>query len=175
MKIYIVGAVASGKSTLAVQLSELIGVPYYALDEVVHIPDNSTVWGNRKREVEERDRLFNSIINHSNWLIEDTGRACFEEAFKVADSIVLIELPPRIRNYRIIKRWVNQRLGLEICSYKPSVHMLRSMFKWSKEYEMGRDGLKLRLSLYKNKLIILRSNKDIKKFIISHKTISIKH
>jgi len=39
MKIYIVGAVASGKSTLAIQLSELIGVPYYALDEVVHIPD----------------------------------------------------------------------------------------------------------------------------------------
>ncbi len=44
MKIYIVGAVASGKSTLARELSGLTGIPYTSLDEVVHIPDKSNVW-----------------------------------------------------------------------------------------------------------------------------------
>lgn len=169
MKIYIVGAVASGKSTLARELSGVTGIPYTSLDEVVHIPDKSNVWGNRKRQVDERDRLFNTIISQKDWLIEDTGRTCFEEAFKAADSIVLIELPPRVRNYRIMKRWIKQRIGIEKCSYTPSVQMLKSMFKWSKEYEMGRDGLKLRLSTYKDKVILLRSNKDIEEFLNSHK------
>ncbi len=169
MKIYIVGAVASGKSTLARELSGLTGIPYTSLDEVVHIPDKSNVWGNRKRQVDERDRLFNTIISQRDWLIEDTGRKCFENAFKAADSIVLIELPPRVRNYRIMKRWLKQRIGIEKCSYTPSVQMLRSMFKWSKEYEVGRDGLKLRLSTYKGKVIILRNNTDIKEFLNSHK------
>lgn len=169
MKIYIVGAVASGKSTLARELSGVTGIPYTSLDEVVHIPDKSNVWGNRKRQVDERDRLFNTIISQKDWLIEDTGRTCFEEAFKAADSIVLIKLPPRVRNYRIMKRWIKQRTGIEKCSYTPSVQMLKSMFKWSKEYEIGRDGLKLRLSTYKDKIIILRSNKDIKEFLNSHK------
>jgi len=169
MKIYIVGAVASGKSTLARELSGVTGIPYTSLDEVVHIPDKSNVWGNRKRQVDERDRLFNTIISQKDWLIEDTGRACFEEAFKAADSIVLIELPPGVRNYRIMKRWIKQRIGIEKCSYTPSVQMLKSMFKWSKEYEIGRDGLKLRLSTYKNKVILLRNNKDIKEFLNSHK------
>lgn len=169
MKIYIVGAVASGKSTLARELSGLTGIPYTSLDEVVHIPDKSNVWGNRKRQVDERDRLFNTIISQRDWLIEDTGRKCFENAFKAADSIVLIELPPRVRNYRIMKRWLKQRIGIEKCSYTPSVQMLRSMFNWSKEYEVGRDGLKLRLSTYKGKVIILRNNTDIKEFLNSHK------
>ena len=38
MKIYIVGAVASGKSTLAKKLSKIWDIPYQSLDEVVHIP-----------------------------------------------------------------------------------------------------------------------------------------
>jgi adenylate kinase family enzyme len=91
MRIYIVGAVVSGKATLARQLSGALGIPCYSFDEVVHITDKSSPWGNRKRPVEERDNLLYSIISQNDWIVEDTGRPCFEEALKEADTIILLE------------------------------------------------------------------------------------
>ena len=54
MKIYIVGSVSSGKSTLAKKLSEALHIPYKSLDEVVHIPDKSNPWGNHKHNIRNR-------------------------------------------------------------------------------------------------------------------------
>ena len=167
MKIYIVGAVSSGKTTLARKLSEKLNIRYQSLDEVVHIPDKSNPWGNRKRQIEERDILFHSIIQQSGWVIEDTGRPCFIEGLKVADTIVLLEVPTRIRNYRIIKRWVKQRLDIEKCIYNPSLHMLKCMLRWSKDYDLGVDNLKERIAPYQEKVIILNNDRDIKNFIKS--------
>lgn len=165
MKIYIVGPVSSGKSTLARRLSIKTGVSYHSLDEVVHIPDKSEPWGNRKRQAEERDKLFNSIIRQPNWIIEDVGRPCFEEGLKEAEAIVLLEVPIQVRNYRIIKRWIKQRLGIEKCIYKPRYRMLKAMFRWSRNYDLGKDTLKERISKYQEKVIILRSNKEINTFL----------
>lgn len=166
MKIYIVGAVSSGKSTLAKKLSEVSGIQYQSLDKVVHIQDKSNPWGNRKRAVEERDRMFYSIIRQSKWIIEDTGRQCFEDGLKEADRIILLEILPQIRNFRIIKRWIKQRLGFEKCIYIPRYEMLKCMLKWSKDYDDGKDNLKERISIYRGKLIILRTRKDINSFLM---------
>lgn len=165
MKIYIVGVVSSGKSTLAKKLSKISDIPYQSLDEVVHIPDRSNPWGNRKRQVEERDKMFSSIIQQAKWIIEDTGRPCFEEGLKKADRIILLEIPPQIRNYRIIKRWIKQRLGFERCIYAPRYEMLKCMLKWSKDYDDGKDNLKDRISPYQEKVITLRNSKDIDNFL----------
>lgn len=165
MKIYIVGAVSSGKSTLAKKLSKTLNIPYKSLDEVVHISDKSKPMGNRKRTVEERDRLFYSVIQQPNWIIEDTGRECFEEGLKRADTIILLEISPKVRNYRIIKRWIKQRLGIEKCIYKPRYKMLKCMFRWSRDYDTGKDTLKERILHYQEKVIILRNNKDINIFM----------
>lgn len=161
MKIYIVGSVSSGKSTLARKLSQILEIPYQSLDEVVHISDKSHPFGNRKREIKERDNMFCSVIHQKEWIIEDTGRPCFEEGLKAADRIILLEIPPRIRNFRIIKRWIKQNLGIEQCIYKPRYEMLKCMLKWSKDYDAGKDKLKERISQYKEKVLILRNKKDI--------------
>jgi adenylate kinase family enzyme len=172
MKIYIVGAVASGKSTFARQLSGHLEIPYYSLDEIVHIPDKSNPWGDRKRTVEERDNLFYSIINQNDWIVEDTGRPCFEEALKVADTIILLEISAKTRKFRIIERWIKQRLRIEQCSYKPRYKMLKCMLQWSKDYDAGRDDLKGRIVHYEEKVIIIRNNKDIKEFLMRYNKIS---
>ena len=164
MKIYIDGSVASGKTTLARKLSERLNIQYQSLDEVVHIPDKSNPWGNRKRQSEERDKLFYSIIQQPRWIIEDTGRPCFIEGLKAADTILLLEIPPIIRNCRIIKRWVRQRLGLEKCIYNPNFNMLRCMLRWSKDYDLGKDKLKERISPYQKKVVVMKSNNEINKF-----------
>jgi len=165
MKIYIVGAVSSGKTALARKLSEKLNIRYQSLDEVVHIPDKSNPRGNRKRQLEERDNIFYSVIQQSMWIIEDTGRPCFVEGLKVADTIVLLEVPTRIRNYRIIKRWVKQRLGIEKCIYNPNLNMLKCMLQWSKDYDLGIDNLKERISTYQEKVIVIKNDGEINKFI----------
>ncbi len=165
MKIYIVGAVSSGKSTLAKKLSKVSGIPCRSLDEVVHIPDSSSPWGNIKRQAEDRDKLFSSIIEEPDWIIEDVGRPCFEAGMKKADMIVLLEIPSAIRNCRIIKRWFRQRLGLEECLYAPNFQMLRSMLQWSRDYDLQKDGLRGRIAPYAEKVITLGSKKDIGAFL----------
>ncbi|HEX2944845.1 MAG TPA: AAA family ATPase [Clostridia bacterium] len=165
MKIYIVGAVSSGKSTLAKRLSATLGIPSYSLDEVVHIPDKSSPWGNIKRQAEERDQLFNSIIEQSKWIIEDVGRPCFEAGMKEADMIILLETPSMTRNFRIIKRWLKQRLGIEKCIYAPRLKMLVSMLRWSRDYDLQRDGLKDRIRQYERKVTTLRNSKAIDAFL----------
>ena len=165
MKIYIVGPVSSGKSTLAQELSITLNIPYKSLDEVVHIPDKFNVWGNRKRGVEERDKLFHSVIQQPKWIIEDVGRPCFEEGLNQADIIVLLDVSTQIRQYRIIKRWIKQRLGVEKCIYNSGFKMLKSMFKWTKAYDNGKDNLKERIMTYQEKVITLRNNRGINVFL----------
>ena len=71
-KIYIIGNVASGKTTLAKHLSKKLNIDYYSLDKVVWDDNNHT-----KRKEQERDSLFKNIIKKDQWIIEDVGRKCF--------------------------------------------------------------------------------------------------
>ncbi len=165
MKIYIVGSVASGKSTLAKQIAQQIGIKCHSLDEVVHKSDPTNPWGNVKRPVAERERIFDSILQNQHYIIEDTGRACFERGFSNADQIVLLDIPFKVRKRRIITRWIKQNIGLESCTYKPRYRMLKSMIQWAKDYDNGKDGLRKRLQPYKEKVIILRDGAQIDRYI----------
>jgi adenylate kinase family enzyme len=165
MKLYIVGSVASGKTTLAKRLSETTNIHYTTLDEIVYEPDNSSAWGNRKRPVEERYRLFSLILQQENWIVEDVGRPFFSEGLKQADIIVLLEIPLQVRKRRIIFRWIKQRVGIEKALYIPSYAMLKCMLEWAKNYDSGKGELYDRIKPYQDKLIILHNRKEIDKFI----------
>ncbi len=168
MKIYIVGAVSSGKSTLARKLSTELKIPYTSLDDIVYKVDPSNPCSNTKRTDLERDKLFNSIISQNNWIIEDVGRSCFKDGLKESDKIILLETNKYIRNYRIVKRFIKQRLGLEKCGYTPNIKMLKLMIQWSKDYDSGKDKLKSKLSIYEEKVIVLRNTNDINNLIINN-------
>lgn len=167
MKLYIVGPVASGKSTLARQLSQLTRTPCFHLDEIVHAKDPTNPQGNRKRSVQERDELFHVILAKDSYIMEDTGRSCFLEGMEQADSVVLLDVSPILRRKRVVTRWLRQSLGLESCSYRPSVSMLRDMFLWSRNYETGADGTRARAEQFSQKLTILRSRREITAFLRS--------
>ena len=115
MKIYIVGSVASGKSTLARKISHITGAPCYHLDEAVYTVDPSEPWGNKKRPLEERDHLFQAMLAQRHYIMEDAGRDCFRAGMEQADTVLLLEIPRIVREKRILLRWVKQNLGLEKC------------------------------------------------------------
>jgi len=153
MRIYVTGSVGSGKSTYARALSCATGFPCTHLDDVVYQPDRRAYWGNRKRPIPERDALFAAIMAREEWIIEDAGRACFEEGMSRADRILVLDYPLWLRQWRIIKRWVRQNLGLEKSAYRPRLKMLRLMLRWARSYDTDYDGVKTRLQRYEGKVI----------------------
>lgn len=70
-KIYIVGIVASGKTTLAKQLSVKSKIPWYELDCIVH---QETETGRYKRTPEEQIAVIQKINQNDDWIIEGTYR-----------------------------------------------------------------------------------------------------
>lgn len=157
MRIYMIGPVAAGKSTLASRLGNRTGIPVYHLDELVHIRDDTPPFGNRRRPEAERDQLFQDILCRPDWIMEDTGRICFSEGLSAADTIVLLEPPTLARYYRILSRFVKQQLNLEPCNYAPNLHMLKAMFRWTREYHPAE--IRQKLQAQNKTVVILRSSK----------------
>ncbi len=167
-RIIIIGPVGSGKSTLARRLARDYGLTHCELDAVVHEPDPDRCGDNRKRPEAERDALFQVALSQPRWVLEDTGRALFESGWQAADSIILLEPSAALRRYRIVSRWIKQNLGLEPCAYKPDLRMLRLMFKWTRNFESGADGLKRRLGAYGEKVSVIRGERDVRAFEEAH-------
>jgi hypothetical protein len=122
-------------------------------------------WGNNMRPVKERDKLFSAVLTADHYIMEDAGREYFIEGMERADTIVHLAPPRVVRNKRIILRWIKQRMGIEKCGYFPRLAVLKAMFRWSDKCDSGEDGLKSRLALFADKIVVLRNNRDVETFL----------
>ncbi len=157
-RIYIVGIVASGKTTLAKALSKKTGLPFYELDTIVHGGDGVQ---RRKRTSEEQKQIISDIDAAGGWIIEGTYRKSCHCLLDLADTIVFLDTPLHTRLYRIFFRFIKQQLGIEHCHYKSDVHMLRMMYKWTWDFERGRPGFMEMLAVYRQKLIVISKPSEL--------------
>ena len=67
MKIYIIGSVGSGKTTLARKLSSRLSLPHYETDNFVW---NRHPEGDVRNSIEIRNALFRETIKQPTWIIE---------------------------------------------------------------------------------------------------------
>lgn len=159
-KIYIIGPVGSGKTTFATKLANKYNIKYYELDKVAWDDDN----GNIKRTEEEASKIFNSIINKDSWIIEDVGRNKFKQGREDADIIYYIKLPRIKSYYRVSKRWLKQRLGIERYNHPPTLKQwLYFIYTVNSYYKKELTKIKS-LEKYKDKLIYV-NKKKIKKIL----------
>ena len=165
MKIFISGIVASGKTTLAKKLSASLNIPCYEGDSIAWgFPDEKRY----KRTYEEQAETIKRIDQKGDWIIEGTNRESQKMLHDMADRIFFLDTPLYIRKYRIIVRWIKQKLGLEKCNYKPDIKMLKQMFIWTNNFEKKRDEYEKYLSNYQDKLIWVHSVKELEKIDLSH-------
>lgn len=150
MKIWIIGSVGSGKTTLAGKLSGQTGIPFYEVDCIVHDETDSE---RRKRTPQEQAGLLRDIDRQPHWILEGTYRPSCHLLFELADTILFLDPPASVRRRRILKRFCRQKLGLESCHYRSDFHMLRMMYRWTREFEAGRPAFERMLAAYPEKLI----------------------
>lgn len=163
-RIYIIGSCGSGKTTLSLKISEKINIKSYHLDDIFYK-------GMGKRPETEVYELLYEIIKKQDWIAEELGRKCFEKALHEADCIIFLHPHISIRIKRIIIRHIKQNIGLEKCSYNPNFDMLRRMLIGLQHFEksliLGKDGFYKRFSSFKEKIIVLKTNSEISKYLDS--------
>ncbi|MGD0030427.1 hypothetical protein SLT67_03640 [Paenibacillus illinoisensis] len=157
-KILILGIVASGKTTLAKEISQKINIPWYELDTNVH---HETPHGRNKRTPDEQIAVIQDIDRLGAWIFEGTDRASYRCLWDMADTIIFLDTPLWKRKTRIFLRFIKQNLGIEKSHYTSDVQMLKMMFKWTRDFERNRVEFENRLQPYHHKLIILTDNKKL--------------
>ncbi|WP_141433880.1 AAA family ATPase [Bacillus sp. 03113] len=161
-KIHIIGSVGSGKTTLARNLSTKLNIPFFELDNVVWKRFKS---GDIRRSEDERDEYLNRIIHSDAWIIEGIHYQWVQQGFQNADLIIFLDTAYSKRIYRIIKRFILQKTGIEKANYKPTLKIFINMFKWNSCFENeNKPEIFDLLNKYNDKVIFLKDNSEIDKY-----------
>ena len=150
MKVLIIGSVASGKSTLAKRLSIENGIKHYEIDSIVHDDLNK-----RKRSLNEQIKIIENINLSNDWIIEGTLRKNLDMLLDMADLIIYLDVSLFVRKFRILSRFIKQKVGLEKCNYESNVKMLMMMYRWTNDFENNKFKFFEKLNKYNNKLVRL--------------------
>ena len=132
MKIHIIGGPGSGKTFLAEKLSAQLGIPHYDLDALQW--DNTSLSYGKKRDSLKRDALLREILQKDDWIIEGVYYAWCGQCFADADRIYLLSVPRYQYRYRIIRRFVRRKLGLEK-GKKETLKSLSDLLKWADKFQ----------------------------------------
>ena len=131
MKIHIVGGPGSGKTFLAEKLSRKLGIPHYDLDDIQWA--NETGYG-KKRDIAERDALLEQILQRDDWIMEGVYYAWCGRCFEDADRIYLMTVPRPVYRFRILRRFLRRKLGLE-AGKRETLQSLFALLSWADKYQ----------------------------------------
>ena len=151
MKIHIIGGPGSGKSFLAEHLSRQYGIPHFDLDDLQW--NNESESYGVKRDAQEREDLLSQLLEKDDWIIEGVYYAWCGRCFEEADTIYLLNIPRYKYRYRIIRRFVRRKLGLEN-GKKESLKSVSNLLRWADKYQrVNLTEIKKILEKYKGKVI----------------------
>ncbi|MBI4312103.1 MAG: DNA topology modulation protein [Chloroflexi bacterium] len=97
-RVAVVGSAGAGKSTLARQLGDVLGLPVIHLDTVHWQPG----WVEPSRE--EWRATVERIVQGERWVIDGNYGGTMGLRFAAADAIVFLDLPRRLCLWRVVKR-----------------------------------------------------------------------
>lgn len=159
MKIHIIGCSGTGKTYLANALSKKHNISHYDLDDIFW--DNSSSCYGVKRPIEERASLLSDILINDNWIIEGVYYSWCGEIFAKADVIYFLDTPKQVYKWRIVKRFIKRKLGIEKGD-KESLKSVVSLLKWTDKFQkVNRKDIENILAGYEDKTVWVRSKKEV--------------
>lgn len=163
MKIHIIGGSGTGKTYLAKELSKKYNIPHYDLDELFW--DNTAEQYGTKMPAEKRDFMLKDILKKDGWIIEGVFYDWLDESFEAADIIILLEIPVYICRFRIIRRLVKRKAGIEKAK-RETLKSLADLLKWTGKFQ--KDNLlqiRAKLNKYQDKTVVLQSKREAARYI----------
>lgn len=159
MKIHIIGCSGSGKTYLAKALAEKYGIPHFDLDDIQW--DNNADGYGVKMPIEKRTALLNKILENDSWIIEGVYYAWVGNCFEDADKIYVLDISKRVYTYRIIKRAIKRKLGLEK-GKKETLKSVYNLLKWTDTFQnKSMPEIRKILAEYPSKTVWLRNKRDV--------------
>lgn len=121
MKLLIIGAPGSGKTTLAKRMSAAYSVPMYELEKILYVV---TETGKRKRSKKEMLVELAKIDIKGPWIMEGLPDKTYDFLYGWADKIFWLDPPKKERDKRIFKRFVKQKISPRKGEISPSLTSL---------------------------------------------------
>lgn len=163
MKIHIIGCSGSGKTYLAKKLSDKYHISHFDLDDIQW--DNYTDSYGVKRSLEEKVELLQKICTNKEWIMEGVYYSWVQQSFEEADVIYVLDMPLFLCKIRIIWRFVKRKIHMEK-GKRESLKSLYHLLKWTNVFQKkNRQEIKNIMEKYREKVVYLKSSKDVKKII----------
>lgn len=86
--------------------------------------------------IEKRGQMLNDILQHSDWIIDGVYYAWVQKSFEDADVIYVLDMPKWLYRFRIIKRFIRRRVGLEK-GKKETLKSVYTLLKWTEYKRLG--------------------------------------
>ena len=160
-RIQIVGVSGSGKSTLARQISAKTGL--------VYIDTDSLYWGDDWKLCTDREVLERIDLESGSWVIDGNFDSLWQEVWTRSDLIVWLRVPRITSTARVFRRnlgwclsesdWNGRRMRLR-SALSGVLHAFRSHRRKEIDYP------KRLASTGVNKAVVLKSNSDVKRFLL---------
>ncbi|MDR0727017.1 MAG: hypothetical protein LBF37_03045 [Rickettsiales bacterium] len=130
MKLYILGAAGSGKSTYAKKLAAELKVPYFDLDDAKWINDDGKHYC-KSRDYDERARIISEIITgNKSWVCEGVYyQDWMDKVFEKADEVIILQTPRWLCQWRCFIRAI-KRYNKKTTSFRSVYDLLR----WNHDY-----------------------------------------
>ena len=163
-RILILGSAGAGKSTVATQLSAILGLPLIHLD--------AFFWraGWRESPRDEWKQRVATLLTQDAWIMDGNYLGTLVERLAVADTVILLDIP-RIRCiYRVVRRALRDRGKQRADLAEGCVEQFPdwAFIRWI--WAFPRDDLRPILDELKTHtgtktVVVLRSTAEIRKFV----------
>ncbi len=163
MKIRIIGYSGSGKTYFANKLSEKYNIPTFDLDDIQW--DNSQNSYGIKMPIEKRNKMLNDILQQPDWIIDGVYYAWVQKSFEEADIIYVLDMPKWLYKFRIIKRFVKRKIGLEK-GKKETLKSVYNLLKWTNTFQsINMTEIIKILEAYKEKSVFIKKKEEIDRIL----------
>jgi adenylate kinase family enzyme len=108
-RISVVGSSGSGKTTVALTISDMLGHPHLELDSVYHQPDWTPLSDDDFRAAAR------GFVEQDRWVIDGnyTSNGVVDLVWKRADTVVWLDMPKRVVMQRVTRRTIRRAVRRE--------------------------------------------------------------
>jgi adenylate kinase family enzyme len=163
MKIYILGAAGSGKTTLAKSISRKLEIESTNLDDLFW-ENNRNYYGIKRNQI-ERDELYNAVLEKESWIIEGAYIEWPKKGFYKADKVLYLNIPKSIICFRILRRFVYRKIGIEKSDKKESLLGIYRLLKWNRDQIIETKKSVQKLNTEIRNIVELRNKKEIEEYL----------